>query len=204
MRAGKGGSDAYLVRMASRVNPRSRQQRTCARWPRSAASEFERRKFSDQRLHESDSQSRVGGRLIRPCTACEAGLFEHARGPREALYPLRTAARQGGSRSTKRLATNGSIAHLQALKKAHQGPACLDSQSCGQCIVGYTGLSCPMNCPKKMRNGPCGGVRPDGRCEVEPETGTASGCRPGKATRTAACQTDYPIQVGSATRSTTA
>lgn len=27
----------------------------------------------------------------------------------------------------------------------------LDSQSCGQCIVGFTGLSCPMNCPKKMR-----------------------------------------------------
>ncbi len=44
----------------------------------------------------------------------------------------------------------------------------LDSQNCGQCIVGFTGLSCPMNCPKKMRNGPCGGVRPDGRCEVDP------------------------------------
>ena len=45
----------------------------------------------------------------------------------------------------------------------------LDSQSCGQCIVGFTGLSCPMNCPKTMRNGPCGGVRPDGKCEVKPE-----------------------------------
>ncbi len=45
----------------------------------------------------------------------------------------------------------------------------LDSQSCGQCIVGFTGLSCPMNCPKTMRNGPCGGVRPDGTCEVKPE-----------------------------------
>ena len=45
----------------------------------------------------------------------------------------------------------------------------LDSQTCGQCIVGFTGLSCPMNCPKKMRNGPCGGVRPDGKCEVDPE-----------------------------------
>jgi hypothetical protein len=44
----------------------------------------------------------------------------------------------------------------------------LDSQNCGQCIVGFTGLSCPMNCPKKMRNGPCGGVRADGRCEVDP------------------------------------
>lgn len=45
----------------------------------------------------------------------------------------------------------------------------LDSQSCGQCIVGFTGMSCPMNCPKTMRNGPCGGVRADGKCEVEPE-----------------------------------
>ena len=44
----------------------------------------------------------------------------------------------------------------------------LDSQNCGQCIVGYTGMSCPMNCPKQLRNGPCGGVRPDGKCEVEP------------------------------------
>ena len=45
----------------------------------------------------------------------------------------------------------------------------LDSQSCGQCIVGFTGLSCPMNCPKKMRNGPCGGVRANGRCEIDPD-----------------------------------
>jgi hypothetical protein len=44
-----------------------------------------------------------------------------------------------------------------------------DSQSCGQCIVGFTGLSCPMNCPKTMRNGPCGGVRPDGKCEIMPD-----------------------------------
>lgn len=45
----------------------------------------------------------------------------------------------------------------------------LDSQTCGQCIVGSTGMSCPMNCPKTMRNGPCGGVRADGRCEVKPD-----------------------------------
>jgi len=44
----------------------------------------------------------------------------------------------------------------------------LDSQGCGQCIVSYTGLSCPMNCPKKIRNGPCGGVRQDSKCEVDP------------------------------------
>jgi hypothetical protein len=45
----------------------------------------------------------------------------------------------------------------------------LDSQNCGQCIVGFTGLACPMNCPKKLRNGPCGGVRADGSCEVDSE-----------------------------------
>ena len=45
----------------------------------------------------------------------------------------------------------------------------LDSQNCGQCIVGFTGLSCPMNCPKRLRNGPCGGVRADGNCEVKPD-----------------------------------
>jgi hypothetical protein len=54
------------------------------------------------------------------------------------------------------------------LEKATKG-FLLDSQSCGQCIVGFTGLSCPMNCPKTMRNGPCGGVRVDGKCEVKPE-----------------------------------
>lgn len=47
--------------------------------------------------------------------------------------------------------------------------ALFDSQSCGQCVIGSTGLACPMNCPKSMRNGPCGGVRPDGKCEVDPE-----------------------------------
>ncbi len=45
----------------------------------------------------------------------------------------------------------------------------VDSKSCGQCIVGSTGLSCPMNCPKQLRNGPCGGVRNDGKCEVDPD-----------------------------------
>ncbi len=44
-----------------------------------------------------------------------------------------------------------------------------DSKSCGQCALGVTGMSCPMNCPKQMRNGPCGGVRADGKCEIEPD-----------------------------------
>ncbi len=43
-----------------------------------------------------------------------------------------------------------------------------DSQSCGQCTLGETGMACPMNCPKTLRNGPCGGVRSNGNCEVDP------------------------------------
>lgn len=44
-----------------------------------------------------------------------------------------------------------------------------DCRMCGQCVLSATGMACPMNCPKEMRNGPCGGVRSDGRCEVKPE-----------------------------------
>ncbi|MCJ7703612.1 MAG: methylenetetrahydrofolate reductase C-terminal domain-containing protein [Anaerolineales bacterium] len=40
---------------------------------------------------------------------------------------------------------------------------------CGQCVLHSTGLVCPMNCPKNLRNGPCGGVRADGNCEVYPD-----------------------------------
>jgi hypothetical protein len=44
-----------------------------------------------------------------------------------------------------------------------------DCQMCGQCVLSSTGMSCPMNCPKQLRNGPCGGVRENGHCEVRPE-----------------------------------
>ncbi|NQV99653.1 MAG: methylenetetrahydrofolate reductase C-terminal domain-containing protein [Rhodospirillales bacterium] len=44
-----------------------------------------------------------------------------------------------------------------------------DCRMCGQCVLSDTGMSCPMNCPKSLRNGPCGGVRADGNCEVEPD-----------------------------------
>lgn len=44
-----------------------------------------------------------------------------------------------------------------------------DCQMCGDCALSKTGMSCPMNCPKTIRNGPCGGVRANGMCEVKPE-----------------------------------
>jgi len=47
--------------------------------------------------------------------------------------------------------------------------ALFDCRMCGQCVLSSTGMSCPMNCPKALRNGPCGGVRANGNCEVYPE-----------------------------------
>lgn len=44
-----------------------------------------------------------------------------------------------------------------------------DCKMCGDCVLSSTGMTCPMNCPKTIRNGPCGGVRDDGGCEVKPE-----------------------------------
>jgi hypothetical protein len=44
-----------------------------------------------------------------------------------------------------------------------------DCKMCGDCALSKTGMSCPMNCPKTIRNGPCGGVRENGHCEVRPE-----------------------------------
>ena len=43
-----------------------------------------------------------------------------------------------------------------------------DCRMCGKCVLSSTGMACPMNCPKALRNGPCGGVRADGNCEVHP------------------------------------
>ncbi|OPZ86100.1 MAG: hypothetical protein BWY76_01104 [bacterium ADurb.Bin429] len=40
---------------------------------------------------------------------------------------------------------------------------------CGQCKLHDLGMTCPMTCPKQLRNGPCGGVRANGHCEVKPE-----------------------------------
>jgi hypothetical protein len=47
--------------------------------------------------------------------------------------------------------------------------ALFDCGMCGQCILSRTGMTCPMTCPKRMRNGPCGGVRLNSHCEVYPE-----------------------------------
>jgi len=57
---------------------------------------------------------------------------------------------------------------VAAVEKVVKG-ILFDCQMCGQCSLSSTGMSCPMNCPKTLRNGPCGGVRANGHCEVKPE-----------------------------------
>jgi len=57
---------------------------------------------------------------------------------------------------------------VAALERSVKG-VLFDCRMCGQCVLSSTGMSCPMNCPKSMRNGPCGGVRANGHCEVRPE-----------------------------------
>jgi hypothetical protein len=55
-----------------------------------------------------------------------------------------------------------------AFLERHLKGALFDCRMCGQCVLSSTGMACPMNCPKQLRNGPCGGVRPGGFCEVTP------------------------------------
>jgi len=42
--------------------------------------------------------------------------------------------------------------------------------ACGDCVLGETFGLCPINrCAKSLMNGPCGGTRKDGKCEIDAE-----------------------------------
>ena len=55
---------------------------------------------------------------------------------------------------------------LRPIEKAAKGLV-FDCRMCGQCLLSRSGMACPMNCPKELRNGPCGGIRGDGTCELD-------------------------------------
>ena len=74
------------------------------------------------------------------------------------LRPFRPLLRSGGS--AERV--------MVAVERVSKVPL-FDCRMCGQCVLHMTGMTCPMTCPKELRNGPCGGVRPDGSCEVKPD-----------------------------------
>lgn len=99
--------------------------------------------------------------VMRRWAVRHAGLLERAYEPLDrVLRVLRPIARAIGlDRLQKPMA---------GIERAVKG-FLFDCQMCGRCALSSTGMSCPMNCPKQIRNGPCGGVRSDGTCEVLPE-----------------------------------
>ncbi|MFH1943444.1 MAG: methylenetetrahydrofolate reductase C-terminal domain-containing protein [bacterium] len=42
-------------------------------------------------------------------------------------------------------------------------------QHCGECLLSHTAFICSQRCPKRLRNGPCGGTGEGGMCEVYPD-----------------------------------
>ena len=67
------------------------------------------------------------------------------------------------------LKPGGKVERLFVLGEKVSKGVLFDCTMCGDCVLHNTGMTCPETCPKAMRNGPCGGVRPDGRCEIVPE-----------------------------------
>jgi len=72
-------------------------------------------------------------------------------------------------KSTRRWLTPGGwverlMVRLERLSKGFL----FDCRMCGQCVLHNTGMTCPMTCPKDLRNGPCGGVLANGNCEILP------------------------------------
>lgn len=55
---------------------------------------------------------------------------------------------------------------LAAVERAIKGPL-FGCRMCGNCLLQETAFICPMECPKGMRNGPCGGTTPEKRCYVD-------------------------------------
>ena len=51
--------------------------------------------------------------------------------------------------------------HWRMLK--HLTAGCRD---CQKCRLPQCRFLCPEHCPKGLANGPCGGIRPDGSCEI--------------------------------------
>ena len=69
----------------------------------------------------------------------------------------------------RRIQPNGKVEKFFTVTERMTKGAIFDCQMCGDCVLHSTGMTCPMTCPKNLRNGPCGGVRSNGHCEVKPE-----------------------------------
>ena len=86
----------------------------------------------------------------------------------ETVYALTERALVAMAPVWRRIGYERAERPVAAVERAVKG-LLFDCQMCGQCMLGQSGMSCPMNCPKQIRNGPCGGVRANGFCEVKPD-----------------------------------
>ncbi len=96
-----------------------------------------------------------------------AWSLRHARGL-SCLYRRVAAVVPALAPLVRRLGTARSARLVLPLERRLK-QAFFDCRMCGDCRLSETGMACPMGCGKQMRNGPCGGVRPDGGCELRPE-----------------------------------
>ena len=55
---------------------------------------------------------------------------------------------------------------LAKIELCFKGPV-YGCRMCGNCLLQETAFICPMECPKGMRNGPCGGITPEKNCYVD-------------------------------------
>lgn len=55
---------------------------------------------------------------------------------------------------------------LAKVELSFKGPV-FGCRMCGNCLLQETSFICPMECPKGMRNGPCGGTTTDKKCYVD-------------------------------------
>ncbi|MDE0663978.1 MAG: methylenetetrahydrofolate reductase C-terminal domain-containing protein [Acidimicrobiaceae bacterium] len=80
------------------------------------------------------------------------------------MSKLKGLGKRLDARFPKALNVAGSV--LAPIEKLVKKPV-FGCHMCGQCILHSTGMTCPMECPKNIRNGPCGGVGRNGECEVD-------------------------------------
>ncbi len=78
--------------------------------------------------------------------------FKPARRWQPAFYPFKKEKSGRRLRATVELLIKGPL---------------FGCRMCGNCLLQETAFICPMECPKGMRNGPCGGVTPEKNCYVD-------------------------------------
>jgi methylenetetrahydrofolate reductase (NADPH) len=111
------------------------------------------------RLAERTARAPLGGRVLYRAMKLAHHLFFRRDG---SLGPVLSglASWAGRSRPVRYLVTKGEDTVKSLL---------LNCQKCGDCAIQHVGFLCPESqCPKHLRNGPCGGSH-NRRCEVHPE-----------------------------------